>query len=230
MIRALLHLIAAGLALLLFVGGAVLLSIYFVSRNDPVFAQVVDFIQERGGTPIVLIAGATAMFFSLALHFWASINMGTGQHFHFNTDLGGVGISLSALEQFITKQAEALPMVKSVRPEVTTSADGKRLRLTLETQVIASGSLKNVTNAVQEAVVNAIRDGLGLTEIETVDVSVTKISTPKGGLPAATPALTGEPVEPPLLGNPHDSDGRNWPGDTEKAETGDADEAHHSVP
>ena len=141
--------------------------------------------------------------------------MNEAQHFFFDTDLGGVGITLSALEQFISKQAKALPMVESVKPRVTTSADGKRLRLTLETHIIATGSVKHVTTAVQEAVVTAIRDGLGLTEVETVDVDVIKISTPKGGLATPPPSLP-EPDPPADL-----------PAST--PDTSDADEAHHPV-
>ena len=173
------------------------------SRNDPAFAQVVNFIQERGGNPWVLGAAVGCILLGVVVHFLSTLT--PSEHFHFNTDLGGVGISLGALEQFIARQARSLPMVESVRPKVTTSADGKRLRLSLETNVIATGSIKNVTEAVQEAVVNAIRDGLGLTEIETVDVEVRKIASPKGGLavPAPSPAmpLPAAP-DPVLLGRP----------------------------
>lgn len=225
--RGLLNLFLAILAIVFFLAGAVLLLAALLNRNDPAFARMVNFIRESGGTPWVVAAGVGCILFGVVLHFFSSLT--PSEQFHFSTDLGGVGISLGALEQFIARQARALPMVESVKPKVTTSADGKRLRLALDTNVIATGSIKNVTEAVQDAVVSAIRDGLGLTEIETVDVDVRKISAPKGGLtsapaPAATPAPSGD-ATPVLLTKPEPA-----APDLASAGADDADEAHHSMP
>lgn len=214
------------LAVVLIQVGFVLIGAFFLSRHDPMFAVVVDFIQGRGSHPVTLSAGVAVILVALAVFVWSS---GTGResaHFNFNTDLGGVGISLPALEQFITRQAKALPMVESVKPRVTTSADGKRLRLSLETSVIATGSIKNITETVQEAVVSAIREGLGLTEVETVDVDVTKISMPKGGLAPAAAAEAPHPGPPPLLGKPETAASRA----ATPAGTDDADETDHPLP
>ncbi len=235
MARSLLNLILAVVAIVLFLGGAVLLLAALLNRNDPAFAQMVNFIQLRGGSPWVMGAGVSCILLGVVVHFLSSLS--PSEHFHFNTDLGGVGISLVALEQFIARQARALPMVESVRPKVTTSADGKRLRLSLETNVIATGSIKNVTEAVQEAVVNAIRDGLGLTDIETVDVDVRKIASPKGGLtpppsppPSSALPAPGAAAEPVLLGRPEPERAKPVTADAASAGNDDADEAHHSLP
>lgn len=231
MARGLINLLLAVMATALFLAGAALLLAALLNRNNSAFAQLVNFIQERGANPWVLAAGVACIVLGVMLFFLSSFTV--PEHFHFNTDLGGVGISLAALEAFISRQARALPMVESVRPTVTTSADGKRLRLRLETNIIATGSIKNVTESVQEAVVSAIRDGLGLTEIETVDVDVKKITSPKGGLAIpppepAEPAL--EPDAPALLGMPV-ADSLEEPAGPDAAPAGadDANQAHHSV-
>lgn len=232
MARAILNLFLGLLGIIFFSAGAVLLVAFLLNRNDPLFAQVINFIQDRSGSPWVLWGGVGAFLLGIVLHILSSFGLSSAEHFQFNTDLGGVGINLAALEQFIARQARALPMVEHVRPKVTTSADGKRLRLSLETSIVATGSIKNVTEAVQAAVVSAIRDGLGLTEIETVNVDVTKISTPKGGLAVPSAALAaGEATAPPLLGKPVAASDPGPPvSESVSTEAGHADEAHHSLP
>lgn len=216
--RAILNLILSILAMLLVASGVVLVVAHGLSRNDQLFARLLDWMQRSGPSPAVLVGGVVLLVLGALLFFISLSNSPEPRTFRFSTDFGDVGISLSALEDFVARHAKGLSMVESARPTATVSPDGKRLRLNMSTSVVATGSLKNVSEAVQEAVVHAIRDGLGLTEIETIDVDVTRITTPKGGLPTPPQAISGEAEEEPaMLGAPA------------PAETEDADEAHHPV-
>jgi len=232
MIRALFNILFSILALVLIVFGALLITAHYFSTHDNALAALINFVTENAATTTVVVLGMVSMVGGMFLFLFSSLGPRESPNFQFNTDIGGVGISLAALENFIAKAAKDLPMVESAKPTVLTSSDGKRLRLMVQTNVIATGSVKNVSEAVQEAVITAIRDGLGLTEVETVDVEISKISMPKGGLPKPQAALPAGDSTPgtPLLEKPKTTEAasESWRG-SDASGDGDADEAHHPV-
>lgn len=120
-----------------------------------------------------------------------------GKTFSFHTPMGKVGISLLAIEDYLSKLALEVPSIESLKPRVSASKDGKKLRIDASVTVASDFNLKKSSEMVQRDIATAIRDTLGIEEVDSITISIDKIlpTKKKANLPRGKPPFEDEEEE-----------------------------------
>ncbi len=161
-----------------------LLSIAFViggimAADHQLTSRIIHVITQVENPPILVIAGLMFFVGSLIVYNRAGQKPERSGIYSFEGRKGTIDISLVALEDCIVKHFADKSIVHSIRARVGTSRDRKKLRVRASVSVWAEQNLKNTGETVQDEIVRALQEGLGLDNVETVLVSVDKIVASK---------------------------------------------------
>lgn len=109
----------------------------------------------------------------LLVLFWlTAMPVGATEHFlSFEMEGGAVSISVRAINDFLSKLGQEFSGVQDLRAHIAALRDGA-LEVRLEIHVKAGVKIQQVSQALQQRVRESLRDGLGITDVAAVKVSV----------------------------------------------------------
>ncbi|MBI5118071.1 alkaline shock response membrane anchor protein AmaP [Candidatus Poribacteria bacterium] len=172
-VKSLLLILFAGL---LFLVSFCLMLVGLMALNQQ-FTAIVIHTVTKTNIPMAYFGGGVLIFIAS----WIVYNI-AGQSpdsfatLTFQSDKGPINISLRAIEDYIAKRlSDKSLLISSIRPRVTTSRERRKLRVRASVAAWSSRELKNVAESVQQEIIQCLKDGLGLDNVETVIVSVDKI-------------------------------------------------------
>ncbi|MDZ4198144.1 MAG: alkaline shock response membrane anchor protein AmaP [Kiritimatiellia bacterium] len=146
------------------------------------------WIQEWAGSDRVLLICIGAGLICIGL-MWilTALPCRANAYVTFNTEGGGVSVSVHAIRDYLARAGTEDPSILSVRPTVCAQKDS--LKVTLEIRVQAGSSIPDIGQAIQTRVRQSIERDLGLPRVETIRVKIVEIagtssSAPRRSYPA----------------------------------------------
>ena len=98
-----------------------------------------------------------------------------GRAFYYHSPMGKVGISLCAIEEFLSSLALEVGSIDSLKPRVFPTKDGKKLRVEATVTASSGFNLRKSSEMVQRDIATAIKDTLGIEEVDSITISIDKI-------------------------------------------------------
>jgi len=95
-----------------------------------------------------------------------------------NNPQGEVRVAYSAIEDFIRKLGPSMGGVRELRPRVQVT--GKGVEVTCRVTLEAADSIPTIAAAVQERIMQQLKETLGIDNVHQVRVHVSKILHPEG--------------------------------------------------
>ena len=107
------------------------------------------------------------------------------------TDSGRIGVTCDAVKQLIVHYCNALPVVVQAKPSVSVIRGQLVVRCAVKALHRSEESTTEICQQVQQAVRNCITGILGISDIASVHVTVTKIDLPESLTPDSTSHADG---------------------------------------
>lgn len=157
-------------SLCLILGGA-------MASNQQLTARIIHLITKINPPIAFFLAALGLGAFLLSLYLLGKVreDSESSSTFTFETEKGPINISLRAIEDYIVKHFSEEPVVSNIRVRVGTSRDRRNLRVHATISVWSEQNLRTAGETVQQEITRCLKEGLGLNNVETVQVSENKI-------------------------------------------------------
>jgi len=135
------------------------------------------FMYLKNQPDLWLISGFTGILMVIITFSVSKIMLGRFQRertIAFNNPEGTVTISLSAIEDLIKKVARQISEVKDLRCDVKANKKGS-IQITARLTLWSEANISEVTENIQGLIKNKVQDMLGLEEVVTCSVHISKI-------------------------------------------------------
>lgn len=165
----LLHNMAGILAMLVLIllGAASISVAYSAERWD-------SFVQLNGQFRFMYLFGGVALLCIVVIFFLSAIPSRKREQFlSIDQDGGTVSISTAAIADYINKLVDEFPSVIKMTPEIIPQR--KSIDILVKVNVKASPQIHEACELLQTRIREAMTNGLGITEVRRVEVSVRKI-------------------------------------------------------
>lgn len=96
-----------------------------------------------------------------------------GQFLYFRNDGGTVSISTDAISDYVMKLMEEFPSIMRMKPKVI--PEKGRINMIVNVQIKAGPQINEICGLLQQRIRESLTDGLGISEIGQIEVSVTDI-------------------------------------------------------
>ena len=169
------RLIAAFSTLALLVIG-LLLVVFYISPQfiiEGVY-KVLEEFTDRDIRLALGCAGALFTFLSIIQIWLSCFRLRKEQVFSFENSNGKVKVAFSAIEGFVRRRGLEIKEIKDLIPKVYTAKNGLQIKskVILESDV----DIPSSTSKLQETIKNYVGDVLGINELTSVEIYVTKIA------------------------------------------------------
>lgn len=132
--------------------------------------------KEFGGRRIVAVCWAGGVLCVMAVYLLSSAPRKKPTRFlSFENDDGRISISTDAIRDYIAKLASEFPSVIRMAPNVLASKEG--IDIAIDLRVKAGPQIHEVCEVLQKRVRESLANGLGISELRRVEISVKEISS-----------------------------------------------------
>lgn len=137
------------------------------------FALDMTFLSTNGR---ILVGTASGLLFITGIRFIILGFKGQGRSaVAHDSEFGEVKISLLAVKNLVTRVARRTSGVREVRSDVTLSADGSGVTVSLDLKVAVDANLPDLADKLQKAVSSYVKEIVGV-NVEAVKVSISDIA------------------------------------------------------
>lgn len=137
------------------------------------FAVDDNFLKGVVKTPLAGGALGALLIFSVALRFFSGFGRKKELFIDFQSDGGNVGISTSAIQDFIERVGKEFAAVKSIESKLIRGKDGVDIGISVK--VLSGNKIPELSQMLQQRIRESVRESLGLEDIREITIKVAEI-------------------------------------------------------